>query len=197
VTHLKPRSATKVLYQGDDMSRLAELDRAVKRAERQSSESAPRMGDSFEAAVTAAQREYDAFVDEAAARAVEVVVCSIGRRRFAELVDAYPPREIDSEPDDKGETHKVEHPDDNGYGVNTATFPRALLTFRDGDYVTLTEPKFGSQREVEDFIDDELAEGDYEELWVIAYMLNRGPSGDPLALRSAVSMSGSPSTDET
>lgn len=192
--HLKPRSATKVLYQGDDMARLSELKRKVDHAKRVTEESASRLGDDFEAAVTTAQSEYDEFVNQAAERAVEVVVNTIGRRRFVELVEKHPPREVDSEPDEKGETRKVEHPDDQGYGVNTETFGRALLTFRDGDYVTLAEPKFSSVREAEDFVDDELSEGDYEELWLLAYFLNRGPSSDPKAF--AVSMSDFPSTGE-
>ena len=93
---LKPRTATIPIYQGDDAERLAELRMAVAVAERQAMQSngAPRRGgDSDPAeAIKAAQAAYDAFVDEAAERAVEVVVRSIGRRRFRDLVAAHPPR---------------------------------------------------------------------------------------------------------
>jgi hypothetical protein len=200
MTHLKPRSATKVLYQGDDMARLAELARAVSIAKRQAEEhtGAERGGDTFTGAVTEAQRAYDEAVDEAATRAIEVTFQSIGRRRFAEIVEKHPPRMVPKKDETGAEVEgvEVEDPNDESWGVNTETFPRALLTFRDGDYVTLAEPKFGSAREVEDFIDDELAEGDYDELWIAALMLNRSPSADPKALRGP-SMNGSPSTDET
>jgi hypothetical protein len=73
-------------------------------------------------------------VDEAAERALEVTFQSIGRRRFAELVEKHPPRMVDGEPGEDGNVKQVEHEDDQGFGVNTSTFPRALLTFRDGDY---------------------------------------------------------------
>jgi len=128
-----------------------------------------------------------------------VVIQSIGRRRFAELVEGHPPRMVPKKDENGAEVEGVlvEHEDDNGFGVNTTTFPRALLTYRDGDYVTLAEPKFGSVREVEDFIDDDLTEGDYDEFWIAAYFLNRGPSGDPKALQSVGSMSDSLSTVET
>lgn len=199
MTHLKPRRATKPLYQGDDMARLAELALALDVAKRRAAgaSGAERLGDDVTAGVNAAQAAYDGFLDEAAERAVNVSVQHIGRRRFAALVEAHPPREIDSEPDVEGKTKKVEHPEDAGYGVNTATFPRALLTFRDGDYMTLVEPEFNTQRDVEDFIDDELAEGEYDEFWIAAYMLNRGPSADPKALHSGASPNDSLSTDAT
>lgn len=196
MTHLKPRSATKVLYQGDDMSQLAELKRAVDVAKRRASlDGAARIGDAGEPAeVTEAQKAFDEFLGEAADRALTVVLQSIGRRRFRDLVAAHPPRQVDSDPDDEGKTHKVEHPDDAGYGVNTETFATALLAYRDGDFVTIAEPKL-SVSELERFVDDELADGDYEQMWVDAYMLNRGPSGDPKLF--AGSTNGSPSSDET
>lgn len=195
--HLKPRSAEKVLYQGDDMARLAELKRAIDVAKRQATADTARIGDDTEAGVTLAQRAFDEFVDEAAERALTVVIQSIGRRRFTRLVAEHPPREIDSEPDAEGKTEKIEHPEDAGYGVNTETFPAALLRFADGDFVTIAEPKFSGETERETFLEDELAEGDYEELWAAAYMLNRGPTADPKSLRSAVSTSVSSSTDVT
>lgn len=215
MTHLKPRSATKVLYQGDDMPRLAELKRAVDVAkwrldntEEQVAGQAAREGDDVAESVVAArkaytdaQAAYDTAVDEAAERAIEVVIHDIGRRRFTNLVAAHPPREVDSEPDDKGETRKVTHPDDEGWDVNTETFGRALLVYRGeqgdepGRFVTIAQPAFQSARDVEDFVDDELSDGDFSQLWQAAYFLNRGPSADPKAFVG--SMSAFLSTDET
>jgi hypothetical protein len=207
MTHLKPRSATVTLYQGDDMDRLAALQRAVGLAERiaENGKSAARLGD-VNQSVSEAQAAFDAFVDEAAERALTVEIRSIGRRRFRDLIAEHPPRmvkrkvtqertlgEAEAPPPVDG-PDEVEHEDDAGYGVNTETFPMALLCYRDGDTVTIAQPEFATKADVQRFVDDELAEGDYDQLWIAAYMLNRSPSRDPKAL---VYSTGSPSTDET
>lgn len=204
--HLKPRSATIVLYQGDDMDRLAELRRNVQIAERiaEAGKTSARLGDDTQS-LDDAKTEFDAFVDDAAERAVTVEIHSIGRRRFRDLLLEHPPRmvprkvqmeralgEETAPTTDTGEL--VEHAEDAGYGVNTETFPRALLCYRDGDMVTIAQPEFKSDGEVADFVDDELAEGDFERLWIDALMLNRSPSRDPKALRY---MNASSSSDET
>ena len=145
---LKPRTATVVIYQGDDLERLGELKREAALAERlaqddldaarRSARGAPlRGGDpdplveaeaAFEAAVKPTRDAYDAFLDEAVERAVEVEVQALGRKRFRALVEVHPPRMVkDSEGKD------VPHEDDDGFGVDTATFPDALLTYREGD----------------------------------------------------------------
>lgn len=175
--HLNPRSATIVLYQGDDMSTLAELKRAADQAT-----AGPRKDAGAEE--TAA---YNAFLDEAAERAVEVVVQSIGRRRWRDLVVAHPPRMVESEPDDEGKTRQVEHEEDVQWDVNTETFPRALLTYVDGEYRTITEPDLGD--DLAPFVDDELTEGDFERLWIAAFALNAQPSRDPKALGQSSSES--------
>lgn len=171
--HLKPRTARFVLYQGDDMAVLAELKRAADHA---SSEPNPRGGGAGVEETAA----YEAFLDEAAERAVEIVLQAIGRRRWRDLVVAHPPRMVESEPDDEGKTRQVEHDDDVQWGVNTETFPRALLTFVDGDYRTIVDPDLGD--DLEAFIDDELAEGDFEKFWIAAFQLNASPSRDPKEL---------------
>lgn len=210
--HIKPRAATVIIYQGDDMDRLAELNRAVTVAERQlqirrreheDGQGAPRrIGDedsaaevqAAQAALDSARQDYDAFVDEASERALEIEVRSIGRRRFRDLLKEHPPRQVDSEPDEAGKTRKVDHPEDVDYSVNTETFPTALLAYIDGDHRTIAQPEFGSRADVERFLDDELSEGDVEQLWTAAYMLNRSPSGDPKSLRWSVATE---TSDET
>lgn len=192
-THLKPRSATVVLYQGDDMDTLAELRRRVDLAERQAEQRSgtERAGDD-DMSVSEAKNAFDAFVDAAAERALEVEIRSIGRRRFRDLVLEHPPRMVDAEPDADGKVVQVEHEDDQGYGVNVDTFARALLTYRDGEHVTIAHPEFPSKAAVEAFVDDELAEGDFDKAWTGAFFLNRAPSADPKMLAyGTVSPSGS------
>jgi hypothetical protein len=193
--HLKPRSTVVVLYQGDDMDQLAHLKRRVDIAQRRadSGSSAARFGDDDESA-TAAQAAYDAFVDEAAERALEIELRSIGRRRFRDLLAEHPPRMVESEPDEDGKTKPVVHEDDAAFGVNTEAFPLALLCYRDGDAVTLARPEFASKSDLQRFVDDELADGDFDQLWIAAHMLNRSPSADP---KAHASISGSQSTPAT
>lgn len=190
---LKPRTATIPIYQGDDTERLAELRMAVAIAERQAqiAAGAPKRGgdDDPQAAVNAAQAEFDAFVDEASERAIEVVVRAIGRRRFRDLMAEHPAREVDG-PDGK----KVTHDDDREYGVNVETFAPALLLFAEAgeDGVrTITDPAevTKSPTVLRDFLDDEVTEGDYEKIFTVAYWINRAPGSDPKELRYSPSIS--------
>lgn len=188
---LKPRTATIPIYQGDDSERLAELRMAVAIAERQAQNNsgALRAGDAPEDEVKAARAAYDAFVDEAAERAVEVVVRAIGRRRFRDLLAEHPARKVK---DDKGED--VTHEDDAEYDVNAETFPPALLTFAEsGDegVRTIIGPSevLKSPTALRDFLDDDLTEGDYRKIFAVAYWINRTPGSDPKELRYSPSTS--------
>lgn len=191
---LKPRTATIPIYQGDDSERLAELRMAVAIAERQATQSTgPRRGGDPAPSedVKAAQAAYDAFVDEAAERAVEVVVRAIGRRRFRDLLAEHPARKVK---DDKGE--EVTHEDDAEYEVNAETFPPALLTFAESGEEgvrTIIGPDdvLKSPTALRDFLDDDLTEGDYRKIFAVAYWINRTPGSDPKELRY------SPSTNAT
>lgn len=185
MTHLKPRSATIVIYQGDDLDRLGDLKREADVAGRLSAAGGARLGD-----VPAAREAYEAFVDDAADRAVEVEIHALGRLRFTELMRTHPPRDVDVD----GQDGKQPHPDDTDWDVNVETFPDALLTYRDGDKRTIARPDFGSVEEARTFVDEELAEGDYARMWQAAYLLNRSPSGDPKAVTF---FDASPRSDET
>lgn len=129
---------------------------------------------------------YQAFVDVAAERAVEVVIQAIGPKRWQELVLAHPPRMVESEPDDEGRTKMVEHDDDLMDGVNTLTFPRALLMYVDPErpeIQTLVKPEFEDEADRAEFVDTELAEGDFERAWRLALAYNTTRSRDPKAER--------------
>jgi hypothetical protein len=172
VTRLKPRTATVVLYQGDDMATLSELKRAADHA----MANGTRTDDGADEKIA-----YDAFVDKAAERAVEVVIQSIGPRRWQDLVLAHPPRMVESEPDDEGRTRMVEHDDDLD-GVDTSTFPRALLTYVDPEkphFRTIIGPEFADEADLAEFVDDEIAQGDFERLWQLAFQLNTARGRDP------------------
>ena len=190
---LKPRTVSIPIYQGDDAERLAELRMAVAVAERQATQAqgGPRRGGdpSPSEDVKAAQDAYDAFVDEAAERAAEVVVRHIGSRRFRELVAGHPPRMVKD-----AEGNDVVHDDDTDYDVNIETFPRALLTFAEAgeDGIrTIVSPEFKSRKALEDFLDDELSDGILTQIFVTAYWHNRSGATDPKEFRY------SPSTNAT
>ena len=174
---LKPRTVSVTIYQGDDLERLAELHRAVVRAEAQAVEAArgPRRGGDEIPNADAEKAAYNAFVDEAAERAVEVRLRAIGSTRFADLMLAHPPRMVD------GEGGKKPHEDDEQFGVNTLTFPKALLGYRDEadpELRTIVAPA-ASVEDIREFLDDECTDGDVEKLWTAAYFLNRTPGADP------------------
>ncbi len=206
---IKPRSASVVIYQGDDFPVMAELRQAADTADRfateasrevdrlaeafRRSQSGGRLGDADESLAealssarevlaekrAAAQEKrdaYDAFIPEAAERAVEVVLQAIGNRRFRQLLLQHPPRKVPGP-----ENEQVVHEDDAEFDVNSATFPDALLRFADEDDPdrrTIAAPEF-THKALAEFLDDEIEFGNFERLWQTAYALNRGASIDP------------------
>lgn len=168
---LKPRTTSVVIYQGDDLERLAELRRAVDRAEAAGKGAPLRGGD--EVPGQPERDAYDAFVDAAADRAVEVVLRAIGSSRFGDLMLAHPPRLVDD-----GDGGKRVHEDDEPFGVNTLTFGKALLAYREDKVRTIAAPDVGAD-DLHEFLDDECSDGDIERLWTTAYYLNRTPGADP------------------
>lgn len=207
-TTLKPRVAHVTIFQGDDMATLSDLRRTADQAERLAAAntgSPLRLGDVPDTAAAQEARDaYDAFVDEAAERAVVVELQSIGRRRFRDLMTAHPPRMVKvkadpdpEKPDGPVVEHEETHEDDAQFGVNSETFPDALLTFIDPDdpkVRTITAPEFTSAKTTQAFLDDDIADGDYDGLWVTALLLNRRPSADPESSRYSAPR---PSTAET
>lgn len=185
---LKPRQTSMVIYQGDDIERFAELRQKVEFAEREyeRDKKAPaRTGDDVsDDAVVAAKAAFDAFVDEAAERAVEVRIRALGRTAFRNLMKDHPPRV-----DDKGE----ELLDDGAYGVNLDTFADALLAYSHDGVSTILEPAFPSSADRQRFLDD-ISDGDYDDLFTRAYHLNRNPGADPKASRYSVAR---PTSTET
>jgi len=198
------RKTTIPLYHGDDFEQLGELRRAIEIAERkaEAEQNAPRRaGDDLPAAenLAAARANFSAFVDEATERAEMWVLQPIGHEEFRNLLRDHPPRKI-TEPDGEGGEREVTHPEDAELAplinVNTETFPKALLGFvdaEDDEIRTIAEPVFDSPAAMRKRL-RRLAAGEFESLWVSAYMINDGTIGDP---KASPYYSGAPKPDVT
>ena len=198
-------STTITIYDGDDQARLVRLrtEAAVAESRYDDAVSRPgpaplRAGDAVETmplreAWEAAERAFDEFVDEAAARATEIEVHHLGRRRFRSLRLAHPPRTRQVERDGAVVTEPI--PEDAPYGFNIETFPMALLTYVDDvdtKVRTIVKPR-KTPAKLSAWLDDELSEGQFDEIWTAAYRENTGGVGpDPRLLK----FSGAPPISE-
>lgn len=183
---IKRRTATIVIYQGDDLERLSELRREVSVTEGHFQDAVvrPRRGGDEDprAAMRAAQRAFDAFVDEAAERAVEVHLQAMGRKPFRALLSEHPARQVEG-----ADGKPVDHDDDVDYGANTETMFEPLMA------ASIIAPEFDSPAERQAFLDD-LSDGDSERLFATAFWLNRSPGGDPKEQRFSSSTRSSTET---
>ena len=195
------------IYDGDDQARLVRLRTEAAVAESRYDDAmsrkavAPlRTGDAVETeplreAWEKAEADFDAFVDEAAARATEVVVQHLGRRRFRALRLAHPPRTHQVERDGTMVTEPI--PEDAPYGFNIDTMPAALLAYvdeSDPKVRTIVKPR-KTPAKLDTWLNDDLSEGQFDEIWTAAFRENAGGSGpDPRLLK----FSGAPPiSDET
>lgn len=189
-----------------DMERLAELDAAVKIAVAnvRAAESEPRrFGDALpdQAAVQEAQAAFDAFLDEASKRGESWELSSIGHEEFRNLLREHPPRMVEKTAEDGTVTSEPD-PIDDLWGVNTETFPKALLLFSDVDDAeirTITELKVGRKNIAGDQLAllkrfKRLSQGQFEKLWTEAYALNKQGVTDPKLARFS---SATPRSTET
>ena len=170
MTEMKPRTTAVVIYQGDDLAMLEELDEQVSKAQRDlksaEADKTPRLMHERDTtadlreALDSAQSDRDEFAAEAAKRGVRVILCSIGRK-WRGLVKAHPPRT-----DDEGETIDG----DKLIGVNMETFAEALVPM---------SILSGVEGDKQEFIDS-LTDFDFERLFLAAFHLNRsGSRADP------------------
>lgn len=188
------------IYADDDFERLNELRQAVNVARialaAQRQQPILFADDDPAEAVAEAQEAFNAFVGEAAERAEAWRIESLGRRQFKKLLADHPPR---TEPDPDDPTKTVVHPEDRQFGVDTTTFPDALLTYVDPDdseHRTLLEAgdvDLSHAPALERRL-DRLSLGQFEHLWITAWTLNTGGIADPKAERFVTATS---SSDET
>lgn len=196
----KPRSLTVPIYDGDDFEQIADLHRQVEIAKRHEDAARKRVaegvGEALRAgdddgsqelrdaiAETKSRREaYEAFVREAADRAEMWVLNPIGHEEYRALLKAHPPR-VTTTTDDDGETVETINIEDSAFGVNTDTFPKALLLFvdpEDDEIRTIAEPAFASEAERRRRV-KRLSAGEFDTLWIRATSLNSGLINDPKA----------------
>jgi hypothetical protein len=187
---IKPRTARVVIYQGDDLARLSELDDAVTRAEDalKRAERDKRTRLMHEADPVAPMRdecdrakvERDAFAAEAEVRGVIVVMHALQRREWRALTGEHGPREGNKR--------------DDVLGVNMDTLPDVLLPkaiCRDETCPICRDMEQASTIEGDtvDFLDS-LSDYDYyDRLFLQAFAVNRGsaPADPTLRLGSVPS----------
>lgn len=178
------RTGEVVIYSGTDLAKIAELHQNAERADRlykQARESGTaKIGPGDEQTPQQAKDAHDAFVAEAAERAEIVKLRAIGRRQWRALLDKHPARTVRRMLD--GAESDVTHDDDEGYGVNTASFSEALLTFSEGNgddlEQTIVSPEFASKDARLKWLDN-LSGGDFDRLFLTAYNLNGSLGFDP------------------
>lgn len=181
---IKPRTATVVIYQGDDLARLTELDDAATRAEvakiraDKAAKDAARRVASLDEAMTeqddliAAEEAYDLavlerdeFAAEAEERGVLIVMHHLPNKEWRRLKAAHPPREGDDE--------------DAQFEVNVDTMPEELFAkMVDPDASTIEGP-------VDEFLDSLSSADYYNRLFMTALALNVGSAGADPTLRLA------------
>ncbi len=183
---LKPRTWSVTIMQGDDLERLRELDGDVEVAKFNAKRGNARGGGGAGGSVTAAEERRSAFIREAVERSVEIQGRALGNRKWRDLLAQHRPR-IERRLIDGAET-EVTHPDDSAFGVNTITFPEALLRFVDSE-----RPEVRTITAVSDpdlslsdlsWLDD-LPGGEYDRLWATAYHFNTASGADPKALMTS------------
>lgn len=195
----KPRSLTVPIYDGDDFEQITDLHRQVEIAKRNEAAARARVAESDEdpragdadgsqelrdaiAEVKTRQAAYEAFVREAADRAEMWVLNPIGHEEYRALLKAHPPR-VTTNTGEDGETTETVEPEDAAFGVNTETFPKALLMFvdpEDDEIRTIAEPVFASEADRRRRV-KRLSAGEFDTLWIRATSLNSGLIADPKA----------------
>lgn len=191
---IKPRTARVVIYQGDDLARLSELDDAVTRAEdsikRAERDQRTRLmhevdpAEAARAAHAAAKEERDQFAADAEPRGVVVVMHALQRKEWRALMGAHGPRDGDNR--------------DAVLNVNMDTLPDVLLPkviCRDELCPVCRDMGQAStiEGDTEDFLDS-LSDYDYyDRLFLQAFAVNRGsaPADPTLRLGSAPSQTSS------
>ena len=156
---ITPRTAEVVIYQGDDLAKLRELYQVT---EMEDIKAPARKNDPVADAVKEAAKAYDAFVDEAAERAIAVTIQQVGRRRWRQVRDECPPRKDD-------EADQIIGYDRDALGE--ILVPESIIA-----------PVFNSTTERADFL-DMLSEADWERLVTAVIDVNTTAVGNPKGIK--------------
>lgn len=181
---IEPRTATVTIYGGDYLDRIRDLARRAEAAH-DADDSVRRVGSVPEYMRLA--QEHDALVEEAEKHALRVKVKALGRRKWKSLAAEHPPRDPKDIPDHRGDEKfrcRCVACMDRMVGVNEETLADVLVP------LAIVEPSLS-----EDDL-DALSDADYNQLYVTAFMLNRGrPEGPKAGLASRMSQESSETSD--
>jgi hypothetical protein len=180
---IKPRTARVVIYQGDDLTQLAELDKAatdaevaLRKAERAKSAPTPERlmheADDIADAILAASEAYDTakttrdeFAAAAEERGVVIVLHHLPRKEWRRLRNAHPPRENNAE--------------DQAFDCNVDTLPDELFP----KSINLDDSTIDG--DLDEFLDSLSSNDYYNRLFMTALALNVGGGGADPTLRLA------------
>lgn len=155
-----PRTETIVIPQGDDEERLRQL-RAYRDSLKPDKKRAPvLLTDDPDAEYREAEQAVRDFAKEVEERGITVVMRSLGRKTWRELIAEHPPREGNDS--------------DKLIGVNADSFGRAIVV------ACMASPVFDNDADRDEFL-DEITEADYGRIERTAWDLNTGRSSDPKA----------------
>lgn len=153
-----PRTAEVHIFQGDDESRIRQLEQAARAAREDAEGSAATLMESPEWLDLASQ--HDAAVSAALERATKVTLSALPRKRWRSMVAEYPPREG--------------HRGDQAVGVNEDALADDLVLAS----VMQMEPEPDEGRA--SFF-DAISDAQFESLYLTAFSLNRGMAAAPKA----------------
>ena len=178
---IKPRQAVVLIYQGDDIDRLADLRNAIERAARGDA-LLKRMGDES-GSLSEALHAYDAFLDEANERAVKITITALRGDAYRDLIAQHPPRQPV-----KDESREVveEWPGDEerGFNLDTVAEPLIFATLQRSAEVARANGEEPQEFDTGDV--GELSNADFNRLFADIVGLNDGSGPDPKARLSSL-----------
>lgn len=164
---IQPRTATVDIYQGDYLDRIRHLERLYDAAVAAES-NVTRTADEVPRSHTLYE-QHQALVAEAEETKIVVTIGALGRKAWRTLVGEHPPRK-DNEADE-------------GVGVNEDTFRDELVP------LSVLSP------ELTDDDYDEMADVDFDRIYMTAWALNRASAASPKVLASPASLENQKNSD--
>lgn len=157
---------TIILLTGDYPTRLNKLYAAAQAASSDDSE----LLNGEEHPYETLQREYEELKAEAESEGKRVVVQSLSRKAWRDLREKHPPRT-------EGDEGAIKA--DRAARLNTETVEDDLV------YASVIEPKFSSRGAFDEWVDQELSEGEFNQILLRAWKLANVPAFDPKSLPSS------------